>query len=351
MNLENGKCIQRVLSYFSYVLSGCFIFSPLHKSQNITFSLITMSITACLILIFFSYVFEKKKQCFKVPIFEKKFLSIIIPLIGIFSCLMLATETIKDTAYVASRGISFIYYLGLCLAILLLSLTLALGKDKGIYRFMTISAPIFIIVFFTMFFSLFTTKSFTFGIDSVFKKGIFDSAKSGFLSGTYFLCDTAIYLYCFENYYAKGSSKIYKKQLFYGLLSAIIFIISYNILCCGIFGQNLTRQISDPDFALIKLIPGIDFTEIVSAVRIISFIIKSSVYIYASSLLFSCVFPRFSENLIIKILFSAIPSAVIILMIFDTGLGYGAFQHLIYPTLFIFSSLFTIFFCIKEKNY
>lgn len=349
--VESNNKIQLIFSFVSYILSGCFIFSPLHKSQNILLSLISAFITGSILLYLILCIYGKKSISRPTGIFYI-FLTSTASLISTFFSLMLITEVIKDTAYVAARDVSFIYYILLSLATAFVGAYLCLGKSKGILRFTVLYFFSFIFTLSISFCAFITTRHIhTIPLTNIFTPSI-SSIKTGVTAGVFFTADSSIYLYCMQHYFAGKGGKFQKKQIYAAYITAFIVISAYNLLTACIFGSNLMQTIKDPDYALVKLIPGIDFTELISFIRIVSYLIKSAVYIHTASMCLSVVFknPSRAKKALVYSSYALIPLTVILLSVFDSTLEYGAFQHLMTPVAIIMSALFTAIKIIYQKD-
>lgn len=346
-----GNKIQIIVSYAVYVLSGFLIFSPLHKSENIPLSLLCAVTIAFFTLWIILRLYSSKSNIKKSGSVLCAVISIIASLSALFASLMLITEIIRDVAYIANRGVSLVYYTFTALIILLVSLYLCTSLDKGVYRFTTLSSLVFAFLFIVIFFSLTTTK----GIITDFSaksSSLFSPILLGIRAGLFYTADTSVFLFCFKNLIKDEKGNFPQRQIFLGFVISFTFIIIYNLFTILIFGR-LTSEISDPDYALIKLVRGIDLTEIISAVRIISFLIKSSSYIFLSSECLKTAFPKIklSQRHIISILYAMIPTTFLILAMLDKSLKYGAFQHLIYPVTALMSFCFMLVYSsIQKKN-
>ncbi len=346
MKSPDSTSIQTVISYTAFVLSGFLIFSPIHKSQNLPLSLLCAAAVSFLLLLLILRIFMPSKKTVKKPK-SCRISAISASLFSLFAVLMLLTEIIKDTAYIANRGVNLFYYTSTAIAVLLVSFALCIGRAKGIFRFCILSIIPFGILLFTIFFALFTTKGIITDISP--DKGFeLSSIITGLRSGIFYAIDTSVFLFAFKEQIFKEDN-FQKKQIFLGYLISYSFIFIYNIFTVLIFG-NLTSKISDPDYALIKLIRGFDLTEIITAVRIVSFLIKSSVYIYLSSKCISEAFPKPKEKAVTAGLYILIPVTFLFLSAFDKSLEYGAFQHLIYPVTAILSILFAVIYSITKKR-
>lgn len=340
----------RILSYLSFILSGIMIFSPIHKSENIFISIVSMIITSALCLLLILFIFDRKKDFVKISCVSGKITAATALLLSTFCCLMLITETIKDVSFVTGKGVSLFYYIILSASILSVNLYLCLSHKKGIFRFLIISSILFAFLIFISLSGFATTKSFIFD-RSIISEGVYSSISRGVLSGLFFTSDSALFFYCFDDFYRKNNNTIDRQSAFTAFFIALLLIISYNLSTCFIFGVELTKELSDPDYALAKLLPGIDFTEAISALRIVSFLIKSSVYILCSAKVFSKAlssdFFTFGKTILFQYLF--LPAAAILLSVTDKNLEYGAFQSLIYPSVIILSFIFIVIYTFFQK--
>ena len=351
MKNDVGRKIQTVISFATYYLSGFLIISPLHKSDNILVSLISGFIVSVILIKLILRFFSRSSATKNNHAVTEKVASVFAVFSAIFVCLILLTEIIKDVSYIANRGISLPYYLFIAVFILFVSYYLCISSKNGIYRFLILSAVIFLLLITVMFFSLFSVRSVIVNTFEI-KNPSVSAVTNGIKAGIFFTLDSVIFLFCFKEQTAFSKKEITLSKLLTGFIISFIYISVYSIFTSLIFGR-LTPEISDPDYALIKLIPSIDLTEIISAVRIISFLIKSSCYIFLCADCFKSAFPKakLSHKALITIFYISIPIAVFILAIFDKTLKYGAFQHLIFPInaamSLCFLTLFTLF---QKKN-
>ena len=336
-----------ILAYLSFSLSGILIFSPLHRAENIIASLCSALITSLLCLLLILRVFAVKKS-----VTPSKTAAVISALLSSFCCLMLITEIIKDVSFVTGRGISLYYYVFLACAVLAVSLYLCLSGEKGIFRFCILSSLFFIFLLFISFSGFATSKSFIFDGNSL-KAGIASSAARGSITGLFITSDSVLFIYCFDEFLRGKSGKLHIRSVFVSFTISFILIISYYISTSLIFGQSLTKELSDPDYALAKLLPGIDFTEAISALRILSFLIKSSVYIFCTSKIYGLAFVKKEstqkKGIIIQYLLLPITAALLIPL--DKSHEYGAFQILIYPSVILLSLILIIIYSFfKNKS-
>lgn len=326
------------LSFSAFFLSSSMIFSPLHKSDNIIVSVLSAFIFGLLGLIIVIHFFKRKKTAEHYP----KAPAITAYILSCAYCLMMVTEMIKDVAYVAGRGISLFYYLLLCVATLIVSLYLCLSGIKGIFRFGILMFIPFLFLFFASVSGFISTKSFIFDISFNDTNQIISSLVLGAVTGIFFTLDSALYIFCFKKYVYDEDAMLYRRPFIAAYLLSFFTIAFYNLSTNFIFGTELTKSISDPDYALVKLIEPFDYTEAISALRIISFIIKSSIYIFCSSTLMAKAFKKSSTKAFILSEYLLIPSAVIILSLIDKTLGYGEFQNLIYPSAILLGTVYLL---------
>lgn len=348
-----GKTIQSTVSFSVFLLSGAMIFSPLHKSDNLFISLVFAFLTG-LICIFAALRICEKKDTDN-PRFKKlSFIAaILLSVLSAATTLLILTETIKDVSYIANRGISFAYYCFIAFSILIVSYYLCCNSSKGIFRF-CIPAVFPFLLLIAVIFSTFSTTGIYF--DNLkfnnIEESILSSSIQGIISGLFFFADTIVFIYCFNDLMSDKSGKLMKHSILVGFIIAFSFIGIYNTVTFMIFGSSLTKQLSDPDYALIKLVPGIDMTELISALRIISFIIKSSVYIFSSSLALgkSISGEKKLHVIFIPTIYLTIVPVFVLFYTKGKTLGYGAFQSLVYPLTPIIGLLFMLIFLMSQKN-
>ena len=349
---NRGQKAGRIAAYASFILSGCFIFSPLHRAQNILIALIFALLTGIAIIYLIKPVFNKAVQSRPKTRWIYAILSALAVIISMFTSLMLLTEVIKDVAYVASRGISLFYYIAISFAMLSVSFYLCFNSEKGIYRFCILSFIIFISLSTVILSSFITTKSVIPDFLRISRKSFEGSALCGILSGLYFSCDTCIFLYCFKEYFTLENGKTDTRSLLLGYELSFGIIFIYNITAALIFGSKLIKTLDDPDFALVKLISGTDLTEIISTVRIFSFMIKSSLYLFCAAKALKLCFKK-PDTVFLRLVlaeFIMIPTSVAVLCFFDRTLGYGEFQFLIYPAIILLSALFILLYSQLQKT-
>lgn len=348
-----GKSIQGVVSFTVFLLSGAMIFSPLHKSDNLFISLVFAFFTGLIFILISLRVCERKNT--DIPRFKKLsfLIATLLSVLSAASTLLMLTETIKDVSYIANRGISFAYYGFIAVSILIVSYYLCCKSSKGIFRFCIPAVFPFILLIVVIFSAYSTTGVYFENLRfHTLKDSVVNSAIQGIVSGLFFFADSFIFIYCFKDLISDKSGRLMKHSILVGFIIAFSFIGIYNTVTFMIFGSNLTKQLSDPDYALIKLLPGIDMTELICALRIISFIIKSSVYIFSSSLAVSKSISREKKLylIIIPVIYLAIPPVFAFFYYNSKALGYGAFQSLIYPLTPIMGFLFMLIFLISQKN-
>ena len=344
MKKVTNSCAGVLISFSCFILSSEFIFSPLHKSGNIIISASTAILVGLTGLTIILKAFHKERSEYSAA---PKLLAVISIISSAFSTvisLMLTTEVIKDTAYIANRSISMFYYISLSLAILTVSYYLCCNSEKGIYRFSILSSILFLLISVLIFSAFTTTKSAVFDTGTNTAKTLIGSVLRGTVTGLFLTADASCYFFCFNRFIREENGALKKNPIIVGYIFAFLIIILYNVITVLTFGTKLTSSLTDPDYALIKLIPGIDMTETISAIRIVSFMIKSSVYIYCSSKLLKSAFAKTGTSIapFILIHYLMILIIVIVLTVIDKSLEYGAFQHLIYPSVIIYSALIMI---------
>lgn len=348
------KSTDKKLCYYitmsCYVFLSFAVFTPVFNSQNITATLLFCFITSLLTVSGLSFLFgkalpDKVKSSFPT---EKnrhgllnRALSVITCLSGLFSVLLIMTQVIKDTCYIAGKGVSKEYYLGLSAALLAVSLYLCFNSEKGIYRFcITASVPVLIFVISALL-PLFTVKNIVFDLFATVPHSTIKEAFKGCYYGLFFCLDISVFLYCFKE--CTGFSRPSVRLGIFSVITAFmlwcICIVSANL----IFGKNLIFLFSDPLYALTKAFDGFDITETLSAIRIFAFIIKSSVYLYSSALSIKNAFCKKAHPSLKKILCSIYVTIPIIYIPFlITTTDFGKLQHLVYPSVIIMSALFTL---------
>ena len=121
----------------------------------------------------------------------------------------------------------------------------------------------------------------------------------------------------------------------------------------GAEGKNLTKSLGYPLYALIKLSPFGDVTELLTFTGIISFLIKSSVYLHYCVYLLKNSLPQKGENTrnaLLPCTYLTVPILFIILTIIFKDREYGSLQNLIYPCSTILSLLFTLTYLTNSKK-
>ena len=348
------KSTDKKLCY--YITMSCYIFlsfavfTPVFNSKNITVSLLLCLITSLLTVTGLSFLFgtdlsDKGKSAFPT---EKnrhgllnRALSVTACASGLFSVLLIMTQVIKDTCYIAGKGVSKEYYLAFSTALLAVSLYLCFNNEKGIYRFcITASVPVLIFVISALL-PLFTVKNIVFDLFETAGQSITSNALKGCYYGLFLSFDISVFLYCFRECtgFSKASIKLGTSSVITAFVLWCICIASANL----IFGKNLTFLFSDPLYALTKAFDGFDVTETLSAIRIFAFIIKSSVYLYSCALIIKNAFFKKANSPLKKILctiYLIIPTVYLPFLI--TSSDFGKLQHLVYPSVIIMSALFTL---------
>ena len=105
MQTKTCAYLQIFPAFFVFILSGTFIFNPIYKSNNPTVSLACAFISGLIIIKLFLILFRKKSE------YDSRKAVILAAVssavLSVFVSLMMITEIIKDTAFIAGRGISF----------------------------------------------------------------------------------------------------------------------------------------------------------------------------------------------------------------------------------------------------
>lgn len=348
---EFQRKLQCFFALTSYFLSSLIIFNPLYSSKHPALSLISAFVTGFLLITLITAIANLKKRFD----FSSKLLKPVSLICGILSMLLslvLLTEVIKDTSYVANKGVSMLYYTFLSLFVLLVSFYLCSTGHKGIFRFSIIGVIPFILLLILTFSIFFTTKGIITNAFSANTTKDFSDLLTGVKTAVFMSLDTIIFIFCFEKYSRNTDGNLYKKVFLLSYcISFFVYAIIFTILLLT-FGSTILSQLEYPIYALLKLVPGFDVTELLSTVEILGYMIKSSVYIYSSSLCIkTALFPRKKGiRKIITILHSIIPIILLLVIIFGKKLGYGAFQHTVYIINLILSISFIIVLFNKKKT-
>ncbi len=347
---ESAKRIQLYISLTSYFFLSFAIFNPVFTQENISVNLFFCFLTASLtaFCIFFLYVkspFSLSESSF----FHRSF-AVLVTIISVFSVLLLMTQVIKDTCYIAGKGVSKYYYIMLSLAVLAVSLYLCFNSEKGMYRFCFMSViPIFLFIVSALL-PYFTVKGIVFDLNNTRDENLSFTIIHGCISGLFFAFDSSLFIYCFKDCFKADLGFVRS-----GVASLISSFILWCICITGvylIFGKNLTVNLNDPLYALTKSFHGFDMTEALSALRLFAFIIKSSVYLYSCSLCIKKAFfpsQKHALKIILPVVFALIP-LIYLPFVFLSQKGYGTLQGLIYPCVIILSLIFTFFIILRKKD-
>ncbi|MBP3580063.1 MAG: hypothetical protein J6K12_02320 [Clostridia bacterium] len=260
------------------------------------------------------------------------------------------TQVIKDTCYIAGKGVSKHYYIMLSLAVLAVSLYLCFNSEKGMYRFCFMAAIPVLVFIFSALLPYFTVKGIIFDVNGVRDANVRSAIIHGCISGLFFAFDSSLFIYCFKDCFKADLGFVRS-----GVASLISSFILWCICISGvylIFGKNLTMTLNDPLYALTKSFHGFDMTEALSALRLFAFIIKSSVYLYSCSLCIKKAFfhsYKHAMKTILPIVFALIP-LIYLPFIFVSQKEYGSLQGLIYPCVIILSLIFTFFIILRKKD-
>lgn len=349
MDLKRSKALQSYFSYLAYLLSGFFIFNPLFSSGNIFLSLFISFITSLTIFEVLMFCFLKKDSQSSCNI-ATKVTSIICASLSSVSTLILITEIIRSVAFITNRYVSLMYYIAISVSILFVSLNLCFGKEKGIYRFCTIASVVLIITCLISVFSFISCKSIL--PNTSFIKNASSAIKQGILSGLFITSDTAIYFFAFSGFTKHQSPRSHSNVIRFSFISGYCLMGLFSLCLTLIFSDSIISEIKDPSYSLIKLIPGIDFTELLSCARICSFMIKSSVYIYTSSKLLSSSFKtkKSLENVFISLIYLSVPLLYLTSLLTNKRHQYGAFQEYIYMFVCLLSLLILLIHIENQKK-
>lgn len=344
------KKVNFIITLSCYIFLSFAIFNPLFSRNDFTLTLFFCIVTSCVTLIVLCFTKKKCIYLIKQSSVLAKVLSVLATISAVFSVLLLMTEVIKDTCYIAGKGVSREYYLFFSLALLSLSLYLCFNSEKGIFRFCFLSCIAVLIFTFSALLPFFSVKGIIFDFHIGMNTSVISSLKCGILYGLFLSFDVSVFLYCFSKYASLKNSG--SRWVITALFCAIIvWIINY--LCAYlVFGKNLVIQLHDPLYALTKTFGGFDITETLSALRIVAFIIKSSIYLYSCSLLIKkAFFSKYAHSLkvILPAVFLLIPSIYLpFLFLWDDS--YGKMQEIIYPSVIIMSGIFAIIVCFSKKQ-
>ncbi len=348
LNKNSSKKIQLCLSYCAFFLSGTGIFHPFKGSDNIIISLATSLIVSSVILFILLHITEKYKVCFEKKTAAVKINVTVISAGCVFSLLLLLTEVVKDTSFITNRGISLMYYTAISISVLLVNLFLSGGTGRGIFRFLVIS----FITYFTLFlisYLPFTTVKGAVSDFSFSKNSVLSSVLSGVKAGTFLTADSVFFILLFKELYESTKQK--QRCFFTSLMISFVYIFSSSLIPCLVFGTELSGSLDMPDYSLSRLVYGFDITEFISGLRIVSFLIKGSVYMSLCTKLITSSSKRLqSKTGVLLFLHLLLPTAFLSLAVFDNSLGYGSLQHLIIPVSIITSIVLMIYIFVSEKS-
>ena len=181
---------------------------------------------------------------------------------------------------------------------------------------------------------------------------MFSSAVIGIISGLMISIDVPAFFTIFKGYITDGKGQIPAKIVTCSFITAFIFLVIQYGCALLVFGKNLTVGLDYPLFALIKLSPLGDVTELLTAAKITAFMIKSSVYSYCCA---KCLFTAFFKGTkaltrIMTATYLVIPILFFVLTIMQNGKQYGSLQHLIYPATALFSLLICFLDILRVKK-
>lgn len=349
MNIT-GKKVQFLVSFTVFVFMGLAVFNPIFNAGNVLIGLFFAYASAAITVFFSLYVYKKNKTPICKSSFVAKLLSILCGFFSVVSMLLLMTEIVDDTGSVAGKPMSREYYLLLSIALISVSLYLCFNNERGIYRFCSIAAFIVIIFVIACFFPLNTVNKVVPELLIFEKNIVFNSALTGIFTGFFATVDSFVFFYCFEKCIGFVDGEV---KLCIAAITACFFLWSICIIICSlIFGSNLLCVLSDPIYSLTKVFRGFDITECLSGLRIIAFVIKSSVYMYSSAFLIKKSFCLNGKNSLKKIICILFSSVVIIFLpfLFLDDKKYGMFQDFLYPLVIFLSVLFAFAMLLRKTN-
>ncbi len=347
LNKIGGKKIQLCLSYCAFFLSGTGIYHPFKGSDNILISLITSFIVSLCILFLLLRMTEKYKTCFEKTA-AVKMLPPVICAGCVFSLLLLLTEVVKDTSFITNRGINLMYYTAISISVLLVNLYLSSGTDKGIFRFLVISFMTYFTLFIISYMPFTTVKNVTFDFNTS-KNAVSSAVLCGVRAGIFLTADSVFFILLFKELYENTKQK--HRCFLASFLISFVYIFASGIIPYLIFGTELAQKLEMPDYSLSRLIFGFDITEFISGLRIVSFLIKGSVYMGLCTRLITSSSKKFqSKTKVLLFLHLLLPTVFLSLAIFDKSLGYGSLQHLIAPVSISTSLILMIYIYASEKR-
>ncbi len=336
----NTRSIQSYIAISAFLLSGKNIFAPLFKSDSPITSLFFASVTGFLTVRIICIIYSKNTAKQSYQTFFKRITAISTAIFSVFSVLLLLTEVIKDTAYIAGRGVSLSYYISIGIITLCVAFYLCYNSEKGIFRFLLSICVIFFLLSLSLPFSFISTEQ------AIISKNFFtesdsitDSAIKGIISGLMISADLSVFLYLFKNSAKNSKSTLSRSVIYSSFATAFILLFSEYLCCLLLFGKALLFELDYPMYGAIKLFPFFDMTELLNCAKITSFTVKCAVYVYASADILRKAFSPQKDNLKTYLisLFSAIPILFIILISLSNRNNYGVFQHLIYPSVTLLS--------------
>ncbi len=341
---------QHFIAATTYLLSGTIIFNPIFSSNNFPLSLLCAFIIGFLLSYATTLIFKKQRGEEINNRYIYGILSVITSILSVFCALLLLTEVIKSVAFIADKPVSLLYYGMLAAVLIAVSFYLCYNSEKGIYRFCILTAFPFAVILFGLFSVFLTTRSFI--PISISNSNISDAILNGLFCGLFIFSDLCVFHFCFKKFSYKDSGSIYKSSIVLSFFTVFIFFGATSIVMLLTFGGDLLSSLSDPYYSTVKLVFGIDITEILSSARIVAFIIKTSTYLYSAAGTLRRTFLPKRKAVIpfVCVLFLAIPVSFITAAFADKRLEYGAFQYLIYPAVILLSFLFALSYLLHTKK-
>lgn len=335
---EFSRKIQLYTAFITYFLSGFFIFHPLFDSDNTAISFIISTVLSVVIFeIEMFFFFHKSKNKLKCGSATNILLSTLCALLCVFCSLILITQVIGDISYSTGRYISTSYYIFCSIILLFISFYLCIGKERGIFRFCSVCALAYLIFIPVCYFCFLSTSATFTSFPEKCAFGL--QIKSGIFSAIMLSCDICVFLYAFSDFLRQTDKA--KKHLRISFFICHCLVFAFCLCALLAFGQKLTFDIANVPFSIVKLIPGIDLSEFLSALRIISFTVKSSLYVYSTSQSIKQIFKSSKRVFFFSSLFQylLIPTIFLTFLLLFENAPYGAVQQYIFPLTLLFSAL------------
>ena len=344
--------LQCFFAFFVFLLSSLIIFNPLYASDTPLVSLFAFLVTGTVLISAICAVYKKTKSK-ALPAFMHIIFSILCCVLSVFLTLIMLTQVIKETSYIANRNISMFYYMLFTVFVLMAGFYLCTRGFKGIYRFSIICFVFFALLLIASLTVFFSTKGIVKqSILSPIEKVTAKDLLAGFKAGVFVSLDSIFFIFCFEEYLIDGKQKLYRHVLLSAFFACFAFFGTIYIIMLLTFGKDIVQQLRYPVFSLLKLVYAVDAVDLLSFTLIPAYMIKSSVYIYSSGICLNKALSKDKNNTkkIIASLHLCIPVILSFIAIFFNNLPYGAFQHTVYIINAILCLLFIFVITEKKKH-